>query len=150
MNSNCLARNCTILCSIIEVMNPKRARIFISRSSSGDLPMRISSSGSWPSRASAIENRIVRSSWICWPNCAWSLFAVCLQCREHWLSRFRTIWWSLSDHIPSEMYFERISRSRPGRSFLEKRHSRIRFDLFNFSNGPHTKDMLTWKANSST
>jgi hypothetical protein len=73
-----------------------------------------------------------------------------LQFGEDPLSRFREIWWSLSDHTPSQTDRERIFRSRPGRSFFKESHSRIRFNLFNFSKGPHSRDMLTWKPNSRT
>jgi hypothetical protein len=75
---------------------------------------------------------------------------VCLQFGEHPLPASREIWWSLSDHTPSQTDRYRIFRPRPRKSFFKKSHCRIRFDLFNFSKVPHSIDMLTWKPNSRT
>jgi hypothetical protein len=55
--------------------------------------------------------------------------------------------WS-SDYTPSQTYFSRILRSRPGRPFFKKPDNRIRFDLFILPKGPHSRDTLTWKGNS--
>jgi hypothetical protein len=43
-----------------------------------------------------------------------------------------------------------VERTGLGRSFFKKPHSRIRFDLFNFSKGLHPKYMVIWKPNSRT